>query len=142
MWNTSEFAEEERIRRELFEELQHGEHRFAGLEPRDGPAEILVPADLRPEEQLFAPGPGCPEVYRGEYAFVCHAAVEDELHVPGPLEFLKNQLVHPRTRVDEGGGDDCERASVFEVPRRPENAFGISSARASTPPDIVLPLLF
>ena len=60
IWNTSELAEEELIRRELFEELQHGEHCVAWLEPGEGPAEILVPGDCRTEEEFLGHFRGTP----------------------------------------------------------------------------------
>ncbi len=62
-------------------------------------------------------------------------AVEDDLHVTGPLELLEDDLVHPGAGLDEGGGDDRQAAAFLEVARRAEEAFrfvervGIDAAR-------------
>ena len=45
------------------------------------------------------------------------AAVEDELHVAGSFELFKDDLVHARAGIDEGGGDDGERAALFDISR-------------------------
>ncbi len=48
------------------------------------------------------------------------AAVEDQLHVPGALELLEDDLVHAAARVDERGGQDGEAAAALAVARRAE----------------------
>ena len=42
-------------------------------------------------------------------------AVETKLHVAGAFELLKNDLVHPRTGLDECGTHDGEAAALLDV---------------------------
>jgi hypothetical protein len=62
-------------------------------------------------------------------------AVEHDLAVAGALELLEDDLVHARAGVDERGGDDRERAALFDVARRAEETLralqrvGVDAAR-------------
>src|ERR1700675_3448746 len=87
------------------------------------------------EEELFLAGAGLLDIDRGEDALVHEAPVEVHLHVTGALELLEDHVVHPRARVDEGGGHDGERAALLDVPRRGKEAaralegIGVEAAR-------------
>ncbi len=41
--------------------------------------------------------------------------VEAQLHVAGALELLEDRLVHAAVRLDEGGGEDRQRPTLFDV---------------------------
>ena len=45
-------------------------------------------------------------------------------HVARAFEFFVDDFVHFRAGIDQGGGDDGERAGFFGVARRAEKAFG------------------
>src|SRR5207249_8619779 len=55
------------------------------------------------------------DVDGGKDALVHEAAVQVHLHVTGALELLEDDVVHPGTRVDEGGGHDGERAAFLDI---------------------------
>ena len=59
-----------------------------------------------------------------EDAAVGQVAVELELHVAGALELLKDDLVHLGTGVDEGRGQDGERATVLDIAGCAQEALG------------------
>ena len=82
---------------------------------------------------------------REDAAGVGQVAVELELHVAGALELLKDDLVHLGAGVDEGGGEDGERAAVFDVAGRAQETLGriqgrrINAARQDTARGGMLP---
>ena len=47
-----------------------------------------------------------------------------DLHVSGAFELLENDLVHPASRVYEGGGHDGERTAFLNVSGCPEESLG------------------
>ena len=47
-----------------------------------------------------------------------------QLHVPGALEFFKDDLVHPAAGFNQGSGDDGEAATFFDISCGPEEALG------------------
>ena len=57
-------------------------------------------------------------------ALLGDAAVEVELHVAGALELLVDHVVHARAGVDQGGGDDGQRAAFLDVAGGAEEALG------------------
>ncbi len=59
-----------------------------------------------------------------EHALVHKLAVQDDFHVAGALELFEDDLVHARAGIDQRGGDDGERATLFNVAGRAEEAFG------------------
>src|ERR1035437_6042484 len=75
-------------------------------------------------EQLFLAGSGALDVDGREDALVDELAVQDDLHVAGSLELLEDDLVHARAGVDERGGDDGERAALFDVAGGAEESLG------------------
>ena len=59
-----------------------------------------------------------------EDAAVGQVTVELELHVAGALELLKDDLVHLGAGVDEGRGQDGERATVLDIAGCAQEALG------------------
>src|SRR4029079_3853304 len=56
-----------------------------------------------------------------------------QLHVAGALELLEDDLVHLGARVDQGRGQDGQRAAVFDVAGGTEEAFrGVERAGVQT----------
>ncbi len=68
--------------------------------------------------------PALADVERREDALVGNLAVEDDFRVTGALELFEDDLVHAAAGVDQGGGDDRERAALLDVARRAEEALG------------------
>ena len=75
-------------------------------------------------EELFFARAALDEVDGGIDAPVGEAAVEDELHVARALELFEDDLVHAGAGIDQGGGDDGERAAFFDIAGGAEEAFG------------------
>jgi hypothetical protein len=48
-----------------------------------------------------------------------------DFHVAGALELLVDHVVHAAAGVDQGGGDDGQRAAFLDVARRTEEALGL-----------------
>jgi len=74
----------------------------------------------------------------GKDALLGQLAVEDELAVARPLEFLVDDVVHTRSGIYEAGADDRERAAFFDVSGGTEETLGrvegdrIETARKSS----------
>ena len=60
-----------------------------------------------------------------EDALVRQATVELELHVAGSLEFFEDDFIHLGTCVDESGGQNGQRATVFNLTGGTEETFGL-----------------
>src|SRR4051794_32162740 len=71
-------------------------------------------------EDLLTPGAGGVDVDGGEDALVGQLAREAQLHVPGALELLEDDLVHLGAGLDERRGEDRQGAAVLDVPGCPE----------------------
>src|SRR5581483_8335394 len=67
------------------------------------------------EEQFFAAGAGAGNVDGGEDAAFGKFTVQDQFHVAGAFEFLINYFIHAATGIDQGGCDDGQAASLFDV---------------------------
>jgi hypothetical protein len=67
------------------------------------------------DEQLFFTGSGTLDVDSREDALVDKLPVENDFHVAGALELFEDDFVHAGAGIDEGGGDDGERAAFFNV---------------------------
>ena len=68
------------------------------------------------------------------------STVESELHVPGALELLEDDLVHLGPGLHQGGGENGERPTLFDVPGGAEEPLGRVQRPESTPPDMIRPL--
>ena len=66
-------------------------------------------------QQVVATSRRSHEVDSREDALVAERAVELKLHVAGSLELLEDHLVHLAACIDEGSGDDGERAASLDV---------------------------
>ena len=60
-----------------------------------------------------------------------------QLHVPGAFEFLENHLVHFAPGIDEALARIVRLPPSSQLRAEPKNFFGLRSAFASTPPDMV-----
>ena len=87
------------------------------------------------QQQVFAAGTRRDYIDGRIYALVGQLAVELKLHVTRAFELFEDHLVHLRTGVDQGCGDDCQRAFLFRVAGRAEETLrfvqrvGIHTAR-------------
>src|SRR6185312_7937739 len=75
---------------------------------------------LRGEQDLFLPGARRVHVDRREQPLLRELAAQPQLHVAGALELLEDDLVHPGPGLDQGRGQDRQRAAVLDVARRAE----------------------
>ena len=91
------------------------------------------------EEALFLAGARLLDVDRRPDAAVGQLAVEDDLHVAGPLELLEDQLVHPAAGLDQAVARTVSEPPSSNVRAAPKSRLGTSSALMSMPPDIVRP---
>src|SRR6478735_2403667 len=96
-----------------------------GFESGEDAAQLPHDLDFFGREQVFfAAGAGCVDIHGREDALVCELAGQAEFHVAGALELFEDDLVHLGTGLDEGGGQDGERAAVFDVAGGTEEALG------------------
>ena len=91
-------------------------------------------------QQVVAAGAAGHNVDGGEDALVAEHAVQLQLHVSGSLELLEDDFVHLAAGVNQCGGDDGEASAVLNVTGGSEEALGLCSALASTPPLRIFPL--
>src|SRR5438067_1042415 len=114
-----------RVRPVLVERLDEPLHRLDRLERVERAAEFLhlLVLVLR-EELLLLAGAALLDVDGRKDALLGERAVEVDLAVARALELLEDHLVHPRPGVDERGGEDGQRSSLFRVPGSAEEALG------------------
>src|SRR5690625_3293985 len=96
-------------------------HRLLLVHPRQQSAQF--PQNLQLfliDQQFLSPGARGVDVHGGEDAFVGQLAAEAQLQIPGALELLEDDLIHLRTGLYQGGRQDGQRTSVFDVARRTE----------------------
>src|SRR5215831_12477984 len=94
------------------------------LERVQHPAEL--PDDLQlvgGQQQVFLAGAGGVHVDGREDPLVGELTAQPQLHVAGPLELLEDHLVRAGAGLDEGGGEDRDRAAMLDVARRAEEPF-------------------
>src|SRR5205807_10665352 len=85
------------------------------------------------EEQLLVAGGRPVDVDGWIDPTLGQLAVETQLHVAGALELLEDDLVHTGPGLDEGGGQDGQRTTLLDIPRRPEELLGrVQSRRVDT----------
>src|SRR5215831_1910139 len=91
------------------------------LERVQHPAEL--PDDLQlvwGQQQVFLAGAGGVHVDGREDPLVGELPAQPQLHVAGPLELLEDHLVGTGAGLDQGGGEDRDRAAMLDVARRAE----------------------
>jgi hypothetical protein len=88
----------------------HGSHRVqdAAQHPHLGKRGLL-------DQQLFLACARLGDVDRRERPLVGQLAVQDDFRIAGALELLEDHLVHAAAGIDQGGGDDGERAAFLDV---------------------------
>src|SRR5208337_57840 len=74
------------------------------------------------KKQFILTSAGSLDVDCREHALIGETAVEIDFHIAGALEFLEDDVVHAAAGVDQGGGDDGERAAFFDVASRGKEA--------------------
>ena len=75
------------------------------------------------EEFLFS-GAGAVDVDGRINPLLGQAALQVHLHVARALEFFVDDLIHARAGLNQGRGNDGERATLFDVPSRAKEALG------------------
>ena len=75
---------------------------------------------LAVEQQLLVASARRVDVDRRVDPSLGESPVEPQLHVAGALELLEDRLVHPAVRLDEGRGENRERAALLDVARGAE----------------------
>ncbi len=91
-------------------------HGLDGIQIHHRAAEFANRFEVFGGEQFFLLArAGLGNVDGRKQAAIRQLAVEDQLHVAGALEFLKDQLIHARTGVHQRGGQDGQRAAVFDL---------------------------
>ena len=92
-------------------------------------------------KQVLAPRAGLQNVDRRIEPLLDQRTIEMQLHVPGAFEFFEDHFVHAAAGIDQSRRQNRQAAAFLDscAPRR-RNFFGLSSAFASTPPDMVRPL--
>ena len=82
---------------------------------------------------LFLASTRTVDVDRWERAFFSNSAIQMDLHVAGSLEFLVDNLVHLRPRINECRRENRQAAAFFDISRRAEEAFqSMQSIRVNT----------
>src|ERR1700733_9952246 len=107
---------------ELVGEELHGFYRRERVENfAEDPSALEV---VLGDEEFFFTRSTTLDVDGRKDALVDELAVEDDFHVAGALELFEDDFVHTRAGIDEGAGDDGERATFFDVAGRSEEALG------------------
>src|SRR6266571_4151577 len=105
--------------------VDHQLQRLRGLQRTEDPAQLPGHDQLLvSEQQLLLAGRGTVHVQCREDATLGELAVQPDLHVPGGLELLEDDLVHARAGVHQRGRQDRQRAAVLDVAGRSEEALG------------------
>ena len=73
-------------------------------------------------EHFFAAGAAAGDVDGRPNAAVDEAAIENDFLIAGAFEFLEDHFVHFAAGIDQRGGDDRERAAVFDAAGGAEKA--------------------
>ena len=79
---------------------------------------------VRRNQKLFLTSPRPSDVDRRERPFISHLAIQDNFGIAGSLELLEDHFVHSRPSVDQGRGNDRERTTFLDIPRRTEEPLG------------------
>src|SRR6516165_1722023 len=101
--------------------VQEHLQRLLRLQCVQHPAEL--PDDLqlvRGQQQFLLARARGVHVDGREDPLVSQVPAQPQFHVAGALELLEDDLFHPRAGLDQGGGQDRERAAVLDVARRAE----------------------
>ena len=89
---------------------------FNGLMTGEAPSDDADLVQVLGREQKLLPTcSGQEDIDCGIDSLVTDLSVQDELHVSGTLEFLKDQFVHPAIGFDERRGHDRKRSGFFGV---------------------------
>ena len=67
------------------------------------------------EQKLLPASPGRGDVNGRPDAQFSDFAIKHHLHIPGSLEFLKNQIVHAASGFNQGRSDDREASRFLGV---------------------------
>src|SRR6266571_905483 len=100
--------------------IDHQLQRLRGLQRTEDPAQLPGHDQLLVgEQQLLLAGRGTVHVQRREDATLGELAVQPDLHVPGGLELLEDDLVHARAGVHQRGRQDGQLGHLAMVVARP-----------------------
>src|SRR6201999_2409289 len=73
-------------------------------------------------QQVFLTRAGLENIHGREDTLVGDLTVEDDFRVTGALELFEDDFVHAAAGIDQGGGDDRERAALLDVAGSTEEA--------------------
>src|ERR1700730_10269240 len=107
---------------QLVEQEIDGIHGTHGIE--DAAQDVHLLELIRRDQELLLARAGTGDVHRRESPLVRDLAVENDFRIAGALELLEDHLVHAAAGIDQGGGDDGERAALLDVARRAEEPLG------------------
>src|SRR5438445_5950876 len=131
-----ESLEERGVRRILAQLVEQLEHRVVRLHLEEDPPKLVDPRQILLGEQLLLLArTRLGDVDRGVDALLEEGAVENQLHVAGPLELLEDHVVHPGAGIDQRGGDDRQASPLFRFAGRAEqtarllHGAGVEAAR-------------
>src|SRR5207237_8067407 len=91
---------------------------------------------IRTEELVFTTRAAGRDIDGGKDSFLRQRAIQLDFAVTGALELLENDVVHARSRLDEGSGDDGERSAAVlgsNRARRAEAGFRSGHRRGVQP---------
>src|SRR5690606_16250052 len=109
-------------RAHLVEQELHGGELVHVMEELAQDPDLLEHVGL--DQELLAPGARAIDVDGRVDPLFHHPAVEVKLHVAGALELFVDDFSRPTAGVDQGRGDDRERAAFLDVAGRAEEALG------------------
>ena len=89
--------------------------------------------DVGAEQQFLAAGGGARNVNGGEDAPLLQGTREVQFHIAGALELLVNHVIHAGAGIHQAGGDDGQRAALFDVAGCAEEPLGRVQRRGVNP---------
>ena len=73
---------------------------------------------MRRQQEFLPAGSAFEDIHRRVYILLCDPPVENQFHVAGTLELLKNQFIRPAVGLDQRRRHNRERPSLTRVARR------------------------
>ena len=79
---------------------------------------------FRIHQHFFATCTAAVDIDGGPDTFFDQFPIEHDFQVSSAFEFLKDHLIHFASGLDQGRGDDRQRAAFFDFACRAEESFG------------------
>jgi hypothetical protein len=80
-------------------------------------------------KEFLAAGARFRDVNGREDALLHDGTIQMDLHVPGTLVFLEDQVIHATVGLDQGGGQNGETPPLLDIAGRSEETFWTSQSR-------------